>query len=251
MDYRTPPLSLFIAEFVQVITAKFPGKIRHILLAGSAVRGDFILGKSDIDLIISVNDPTLVKGAQDFAAETFWSLDKKYSMAQKSVFSRKSAERLVPSHDKFPVTVFFPRKQRFWHYFDLFYKTLIRPGRANGLIVFQTGEYTRSKIYDDPLSLLITYHLLISILSVLLFVFSPERSLNRSVRLVQFTFEGPRQAEWEKKALQEARLAKENPGSLAYLEKAAFCIKSPFLIARSNLSDLVTKTRTGKLPEDL
>jgi len=51
----------FLEEFVDELGKAYGSEIDIILLFGSAARGEFILGKSDVDLIIQVKSDGVVK----------------------------------------------------------------------------------------------------------------------------------------------------------------------------------------------
>lgn len=67
----------FLAEFVQRLAEKFPGEIDFILLFGSAARGEWKRGASDVDLVIQLR-ATKKKEVQDFSEQLFWELDKRW-----------------------------------------------------------------------------------------------------------------------------------------------------------------------------
>jgi len=77
----------FLEDFVGALAAQFPGKIDFILLFGSAARGEFVIGKSDVDLVIQVKDDSALREVEEFAENVFWLLDEKYGLRLKEVCS--------------------------------------------------------------------------------------------------------------------------------------------------------------------
>ncbi|MDP2974054.1 MAG: nucleotidyltransferase domain-containing protein, partial [Candidatus Diapherotrites archaeon] len=62
----------FLQEFVSALAEKHAKDIDFILLFGSAARGEFVLGKSDVDLIIQVKSDEKRKEVEAFAEKVFW-----------------------------------------------------------------------------------------------------------------------------------------------------------------------------------
>ncbi len=77
----------FLEEFVGELGKAYGSEIDFILLFGSAARGEFILGKSDVDLIIQVKSDAVVRNVEQFAKPLFWQLDEKHGMQFKKVVS--------------------------------------------------------------------------------------------------------------------------------------------------------------------
>ncbi len=77
----------FLKEFSEKLAAKHGKEIDFILLFGSAARGEFVLGKSDVDLIIQVKDNSKIAEVETFAEQLFWKLDSKHSTQLKKVCS--------------------------------------------------------------------------------------------------------------------------------------------------------------------
>ncbi|MBN1234417.1 MAG: nucleotidyltransferase domain-containing protein [Methanotrichaceae archaeon] len=77
----------FLEEFVGEIGKAYGSEIDFILLFGSAARGEFVLGKSDVDLIIQVKSDAVVRSVEQFAEQLFWQLDEKHGMQFKRVVS--------------------------------------------------------------------------------------------------------------------------------------------------------------------
>ncbi len=68
----------FIKDLVGRLVKKFKKDIDFIILYGSAARGEFIIGVSDIDLLIQTTDEDAVQPIKDYSAKIFWELDKKH-----------------------------------------------------------------------------------------------------------------------------------------------------------------------------
>jgi predicted nucleotidyltransferase len=73
-------VDIFIDDLVEKISSKYSKEIDFIILFGSAARGEFVKGSSDIDMVIQLLDKTKKKEISDYSEEVFWKLDKKYSM---------------------------------------------------------------------------------------------------------------------------------------------------------------------------
>jgi predicted nucleotidyltransferase len=68
----------FLREFSEKLAEKFSGDLDFILLFGSAARGEWKKGISDVDLIIQMKKSEAVKKAKEFSNKIFWELDEKY-----------------------------------------------------------------------------------------------------------------------------------------------------------------------------
>ncbi|HSD58971.1 MAG TPA: nucleotidyltransferase domain-containing protein [Methanotrichaceae archaeon] len=91
----------FLQEFVAELTKAYGNEIDFILLFGSAARGEFILGKSDVDLIIQVKSDSAVKTVEAFAERLFWRLDEKYGMQFRQVVSTGAGQGIMEDALKF------------------------------------------------------------------------------------------------------------------------------------------------------
>jgi len=77
----------FLEEFSKKLAKKFNKDLDFILLFGSAARGEWKRGISDVDLIIQVKKPELVKEVKEYTDKIFWKLDEKYNTKLKEVCS--------------------------------------------------------------------------------------------------------------------------------------------------------------------
>lgn len=82
-------ISAFLKEFTSRLTKEFPEEIDFILLFGSAARGEFKAGISDVDLIIQVRKKRSVEKVEEFAEKIFWTLDTKHGTRLREVCSTK------------------------------------------------------------------------------------------------------------------------------------------------------------------
>ncbi|MEK6978373.1 MAG: nucleotidyltransferase domain-containing protein [Candidatus Hydrothermarchaeota archaeon] len=83
----------FLEEFVEGLTARYGDRIDFILLFGSAARGDWIRGASDIDLIIQLKKPGKREVAE-YATGLFWELDARHGTAFREVCSLRKGDLL-------------------------------------------------------------------------------------------------------------------------------------------------------------
>ncbi|GEM_PF-341218 len=92
---------LFLEEFVSGLSRSMGEDIDFILLFGSAARGEFILGKSDVDLIIQTKSSAGVRRVERFAESLFWQLDERHGMQFGKVLSTGSSEGILEGSIKF------------------------------------------------------------------------------------------------------------------------------------------------------
>ena len=85
----TQLINAFLSEFVEELAARFPKDIDFILLFGSAARGEFRAGISDVDLIIQVKDDRFIAPVERHAEKIFWILDAKHKTRLVEVCSTK------------------------------------------------------------------------------------------------------------------------------------------------------------------
>jgi len=77
----------FLREFASRLAEKQSGKIDFILLFGSAALGEFVKGKSNVDLLIQVKEDAFIPETERLADHLFWELDQKYGLGLKEVCS--------------------------------------------------------------------------------------------------------------------------------------------------------------------
>jgi len=85
----------FLDEFVQKLAEHYGNEIDFILLFGSAARGEFVLGKSDVDLVIQLKRDSAKKVVEKYAERLFWYLDKKHGMKLRQVCSTGLGKNLL------------------------------------------------------------------------------------------------------------------------------------------------------------
>ncbi|HUS76927.1 MAG TPA: nucleotidyltransferase domain-containing protein [Methanothrix sp.] len=91
----------FLEEFVGELGKALGSEIDFILLFGSAARGEFILGKSDVDLVIQAKSDAAVRNVEQLAELLFWRLDEKHGTQFKRVVSTGEGGSLLEDALKF------------------------------------------------------------------------------------------------------------------------------------------------------
>jgi predicted nucleotidyltransferase len=86
---------VFLEEFVGELDRAYGSEIDFILLFGSTARGEFVLGKSDVDLVIQMKSDAAARSLEQFAEPLFWRLDEKHGMQFKKVVSTGKAGSLL------------------------------------------------------------------------------------------------------------------------------------------------------------
>jgi len=71
-------VNAFLSEFVKQLAAKHAKDIDFILLFGSAARGEFRAGISDVDMIIQLKSDATIAKVEKYAEQIFWKLDKRH-----------------------------------------------------------------------------------------------------------------------------------------------------------------------------
>lgn len=85
----------FLVELVEEVVTTYGKHIDFIILFGSAARGEFKIGVSDIDLVIQLKDDEKLNHIEDFVTEVFWQLDKKYRTEFEKVLSTVKSKDIV------------------------------------------------------------------------------------------------------------------------------------------------------------
>lgn len=94
-DGGQPRVEAFLRDFVAGLKEGFERDLDFVLLFGSAARGEFVLGRSDVDLIIQVKEDAKVKPVGAFAERLFWRLDKKHGTMLRKVCSTGIGKSLL------------------------------------------------------------------------------------------------------------------------------------------------------------
>jgi len=90
----------FLSGFVKGLAKEFPDDIDFILLFGSAARGEFRAGTSDVDLIIQLKRKRSMARLERFAEKLFWELDRKHGTKLAQVCSTKRGDLLGEAEEK-------------------------------------------------------------------------------------------------------------------------------------------------------
>jgi len=93
-------INKFLEELVEKVTDRYSGDIDFIILFGSAARGEFRQGVSDIDLVIQLKNGQRQYEIEKFATEIFWDLNKKYQTKFEKVLSTTKSKNLVDNFFK-------------------------------------------------------------------------------------------------------------------------------------------------------
>lgn len=202
----------FLAEWKESVVEKCGGQIDFILLFGSAVRGEFIRGHSDVDLIIQTNQGADVAPVTEIALAEFWRLDEKWGMRFREVCSIGTGEnqldsllKLLESNARLykPFEVFGPddidwkkghilRKDLHWGAFwvasqlSLFYKMKTEGRILFGRNILQEIKPTRS-VWEKFKALIIPQHLAFA--GVLLSLVLPKRAIGYATKSVLWELE--------------------------------------------------------------
>lgn len=253
-DYKI--VKSFLSEFVSEITKIFPDEIDFIILAGSAARGDFRIGESDIDLGIKAKREEDVEMIEKAAFEIFWGLDKKYNMKFRQAYLKRRSSQLIsfapPELAYKPFTVSGPkRRSRQRNLFSILnpvhglFRAVRKDTQMFGKILYGRNVLENVSTNGNNIyTILFTYDLYKSSAAFLLFPFVPDKSLSASSRAVFFAFSDklPEKHDGYYALAMEALYIKTNfervKKEWPYLRKAAFCLKAPFHIARRNFRNL-------------
>lgn len=245
----------FLAEFVDELTARMPSAVHYILIAGSAVRGDFIVGESDLDIIIVVHKDSDVPAVRSAGEQIFRSLDRKHGLRLLQAQQKKIRERLTslfrkPGADCPLLLVLGPpappsKKTGLFNLLDPlhgFSKSLYHSGLRSRKLIYGIRPPEISKGaglgFGEPG--IITYDLLSSIAAVPLALLMPSRAYRRSLRAVFFSFEeellkkGPAPG-MALTALYAKKYPSQFQQSITYPEKITFCLFAPAGILLHNV----------------
>jgi predicted nucleotidyltransferase len=137
----------FLKEFSRQLAKKYPEKIDFILLFGSAARGEWRKGISDVDLVIQLKSIDVHKEVHDFAEQLFWELDRKYKTLFKkscSIADKKSAIKKLQSKARLyvPFEIFAPGDMD-WQHAKVHKKELIVGAR---LVMPQAMMFKKMKV---------------------------------------------------------------------------------------------------------
>lgn len=88
-------IEAFLLDLVADISKWYAKEIDFIILFGSAARGEFKKGISDIDLVIQLKTDTKQKEIEKYSTIIFWSLNEKYKTEFEKVLSTVKTEKLI------------------------------------------------------------------------------------------------------------------------------------------------------------
>ena len=77
----------FLMDFTKTLVKQYPGDVDFILVFGSAAKGEFKAGISDVDIIIQLKREKNRKAFEKYAESLFWKLDEKHHTKLKQVCS--------------------------------------------------------------------------------------------------------------------------------------------------------------------
>jgi len=261
----------FLKDFTSQLESRVPQKVDYILLGGSAARGDFQIGRSDMDLIVVVKKDADVQAVKDAAFALFSELDRKHGMMLREAQDRKNAERiigagrvgprrpqgrqgvsgLVPGQDYPPFMVVGPSTPKnyasdFFSSLDHlhgFSKSLRSSGRMSMKVIYgkppQKQGAAKGPIVENPG--IVTYDLLSAAAMIPLSLISPSRAFQRSLRAVFFSFEGdiirgiPLPLFALEAVYMKRHIMSAGP-AVSYPEKVLFCLAAPIHILAHNIA---------------
>ncbi len=257
----------FLAEFVEKLTSNNPGSIDYVFVGGSAVRNDFVLGESDIDMVVNVNNPEDIQKVRASGDKIFWELNKKHSMKLVEAHKKRARDGfgfLLRETAVRPPTFNIrcqktppPRKGTIFHAFDpihRFSKSLVYNASLSGRILYdahpQQNRFKAGNLRHGKG--VVTYHLLSSLIALVFFPLMPDKSYWHAVRMVLFEFQPelnglgnpPRIA---LDALYAKKYRRELAAAITFPEKIIFILRVPPTILASNIcSPIHVKPANGR-----
>jgi len=85
----------FLRDLVKQVSQKYEDQLDFIILFGSAARGEFRIGVSDIDLVIQLKEGKKQEEIEKFATEIFWELNKEYKTRFEEVLATVKSHNLL------------------------------------------------------------------------------------------------------------------------------------------------------------
>lgn len=243
-------LDAFLSDFVQSLTAAFPGRVSYIRLHGSGVRGDFRIGESDVDLIVGVRDDADVRQVEGPAFRIFWELNEKHGLMLGQAHRKKQAERILrlprappqacrpfvvagPSYWAKTPSDFFSRLDPL-HGFS---KSLLSSGRRDYRDIFGKSRPLPGRAAEPGV---LSYDFLSALLMVFLAPIAPNRAFVRSVKACFFTFQMDHEASaaapgFPGRVFYLRKYSREQTGAISYPEMVLFCLEAPLRILWHNV----------------
>ncbi len=198
----------FLDEFTQRLEKKFQGDLDFILLFGSAARGEWKRGVSDVDLIIQVKKSDSIEDVRQYTEKIFWELDKKYGTKFKeacSVGDKKDGIKKIIAKTKLyvPYEIFGPEDID-WKKGEIKRKDLLVGAKlvASQAMLFKKMKCEGKILYGRDIrkviqirvswwekfkAILIPYHIALS--SVLAVLFVPKIALKMADKAVIYSIE--------------------------------------------------------------
>jgi predicted nucleotidyltransferase len=196
----------FLQDFSRQLSERAGGDLDFILLFGSAARGEWQRGISDIDLIIQVKDSKNKERILKEAEKIFWELDKKYGTKFNEVCStgnKKEAINHILEKTRLyvPFQVFGPGEMD-WQKSEIKEKSLIVGAKlfASQAMIFKNMKYEgkilygrditkeiqfRATLWEKIKALLIPFY--IAIFSVFISPFLPKTALKLADKAVIYS----------------------------------------------------------------
>ena len=168
----------FVSAFVNELTAIHGDRIDYILLAGSYARGDFIRGKSDIDLTVRLKNDD-VEQVRATAYDIFSRLNKKHRLA------KPGSMPIILGANTCEMNLFTLLDPIHGHK-----RAVRRHAKITGKVLYGRNVLEGFSVdYGDPYHRLFNYSLFASVASIMLFAFNPDSSVKRCMRSLLFAFE--------------------------------------------------------------
>jgi len=202
----TARVNAMLSEFVSSLAQRFSDDLDFILLFGSAARGEFRAGTSDVDIIIQVKKESGRAKVEEHAENVFWELDKKHGTRLQEVCSTKqdnifgAAESAVKLYKPFevlgpgdidwangmvnsaalgPFAAIAPLSQ--------FAKKIKKEGKVLYGRNILAEIRVRESILDKIKALLLPY--LLSAIALPVFILSPDKALKYSIKAVLYSID--------------------------------------------------------------
>jgi predicted nucleotidyltransferase len=268
----TANLESFLTEFASGLTSACPGKVLLIGVAGSAARGDFQPGRSDIDMLIEVKDAKDIDAVGNAAQALFWRLDESHGLRLQEAYAKKGGACPSPpagGPNRMPFIIRARHSKRAGggkltplripFLYRLFMHELTRHSILSGRLLFQSPE-AKAGGHNYPVETLpeklATYSFIASLAMLPLSIIQPDRALRRSARAVLFTYEdepvlfrsvrnpsflpyAPAPAAMLRFGYEALHIKKHGTGHFSYPGKVVFCLIAPLVIGYKNLATVL------------
>jgi predicted nucleotidyltransferase len=267
-------LESFLSDFAGGLTSAFPGKVHVIGVAGSAARGDFQPGQSDIDMLIEVKDAQDVDAVGDAAQALFWRLDELHGLKLQEAYAKKggacpSLPAAGSSRKPFIIRARHSKRAgggkltplRIPFLYRLFMLELTRNSLRSGRLLYKSPEAMAEKSHYPGETLpekLATYSFIVSLAMLPISIIQPDKALRRSARAVLFTYEdepdlfrsvrnpsslpyAPAPPAMLRFGFEALHIKKHGTEHFSYPGKVAFCLIAPLVIWYKNLATVLAE----------